>query len=201
MDVTDTILARWSLTAQDLTKIIDDNPSLRGFLFGYVGEFKLRHYLSSDPRVTDLRKYDDHDRTNKNDLCVTYRGHQFTFEVKSLQSLSVKLRDEQYVGVFQCDASDRREVQLPNGERVNTTNLVVDEFDIVAVNLFQFRKEWAFGFAHNRNLPRTTSKKYPLEQRQYLLKSSIGITWPLQEPFVSDPFTLLDQLLQEREAR
>lgn len=33
-----TILEKWQITAEELTKIVEDNPSLRGFMFGYVSE-------------------------------------------------------------------------------------------------------------------------------------------------------------------
>ena len=35
------ILERWKLTQQELSIIIDENPSVRGFLLGYVGEYRL----------------------------------------------------------------------------------------------------------------------------------------------------------------
>ena len=41
-----TILEKWQITAEELTKIVDDNPSLRGFMFGYVSEY------SRNPRKT-----------------------------------------------------------------------------------------------------------------------------------------------------
>ena len=31
---------RWGFTAEELTRIVDENPSLRGMLFGYVAELK-----------------------------------------------------------------------------------------------------------------------------------------------------------------
>lgn len=29
-----TILEKWQISAEELTKIVDENPSLRGFMFG-----------------------------------------------------------------------------------------------------------------------------------------------------------------------
>jgi hypothetical protein len=192
------ILERWDITAVELTAIIDRNPSLRGFLFGYVGEFKLRKLLFSDERTSNVHKYDDHDRRRANDLCVTYKGHEFTIEVKSLQTLSIRQNDEGYIGNFQCDASDSRIVLLPNGERLKTTCLLAGGFDLVAVNLFGFRHQWDFAFALNRDLPRSTHRGYTPEQRKYLLATSVKVTWPVEPPFVTDPFILLDQLVNEQ---
>ncbi len=196
-----TILERWGLTAEELTEVIDSNPSLRGFMIGYVGEFKLWQMLLADERIAHAHKYDNHDRAHRNDLAVLYREHEFTFEVKSLKTNSIKYSGDVYSGDFQCDASDRQPVRLPNGETVETTCLLVGGFDIVAVNLFAFREQWDFAFALNRELPRTKSKKYTPAQQRYLLATSIRITWPLQAPFVSDPFPLLDKLIAEREKR
>jgi hypothetical protein len=106
--------------------------------------------------------------------------------------------DAQFRGNVQCDASDNREITLPNGHRVKTTNLKVGEFDILAMGLFAFREQWDFGFMLNRDLPRTESKKYSPDDRPYLLKTLIPVSWPLPSVCVSDPFTLLDRLVEER---
>ena len=105
--------------------------------------------------------------------------------------------DAVYRGGVQCDASDRRTITVA-GQQVNTTNLVVGEFDILVANLFAFREKWDFAFILNRNLPRSTYAKYPEEVREQLIKTMIPVTWPLPENFVSDPFILLDQLVAEK---
>jgi len=196
----ETILEHWHLTADELTQIVDLNPSLRGFMLGYVAEFQVRKLLLDDIRTSNIHKFDDHDRTHgkKNDLCVTYKGYEFTIEVKSLQTASVRQNGDTYTGNFQCDASDSRTIPLPNGEKIKTTCLEVGGFDIVAVNLFAFRHQWQFGFALNTDLPRSRHKGYTLEQQQYLLATSMQISFPLQSPFVSDPFILLDRLVSEK---
>lgn len=196
----DTILDRWGISASELTQIIDDNPSLRGFLLGYIGEFQLRKIWFSDERITNVRKYDDHARETgkKNDLVIGYKGYNFTIEVKSLQTLSIKGKNGIYTARVQVDASDSRDVTLPNGERVKTTCLVVGEFDILAVNLFSFRAKWDYIFALNRDLPRSTYSKYTSEQQKYLLATTVNVSWPPIEPFVIDPFELLDKLVAEK---
>ena len=64
----------------------------------------------------------------------------------------------QYEGAVQCDASDKRDVPLGSGESFSTTCLLVGEFDILAAGLFGFRDCWDFGFALNRDLPRSRKK-------------------------------------------
>lgn len=196
------ILERWQITEQELTLIIDENPSLRGFMIGYIAEHKLRALLTSSGHVEKLEKPDDHDRRegNKSDLILTYRGHRFSFEVKSLQSNSIKPTvDGGYKGKTQVDASDRRLITLPNGDQVETTCLLCGEFDILAINLFQFTEGWDFAFALNRDLPKSTFRGYTEAQRQYLLATLVSVSWPLQNPFSMDPFTLLDILVEERQ--
>lgn len=193
-----TILEKWQITAEELTTIVNENPSLRGFIFGYVSEYKARTYFNGHTGVKNLIKYDDHDRTSKGDISFQYRGREFKIEAKSLQTNSVKhLGGDNWKGNFQCDASDRREITLPNGHTVNTTCLLVGEFDIVAVSLFAFGDKWRFAFAKNSDLPHPNARSRNVnpEDYEYLIKSLIGITWPLQPPFTTDVFSLLDEMI------
>lgn len=196
-----TILDRWQLTATELTTIIDNNPSLRGFLLGYIAEYKLRTFLNHHPFVSNLYKPDDHNRSAsaKADMLLTYKGHSFGIEVKSLQTNSIKRQPNGLlIGKTQVDASDNRDVILPNGETIKTTCLLVGQFDLLAINLFQFQEQWDFAFILNRDLPRSTYRRYTESQREYLLATLVNVTWPLEPPFADNPFTLLDQLVSER---
>ena len=192
------LLERWQLTQQELSEIISQNPSMRGLLLGYVAEYKLRKMWFSDDRIDSAHKYDDHDRSRPSDLEVQYKGVPVTIEVKSLQTASVQKNEEGYQGKFQCDASDRRTVELPNGESMQTTCLVVGQFDLLAVNLFAFREQWDFAFIRNRDLPRSRYRRYTPEQRQYLLATLVGVTLPVQAPFESEPFRLIDEIAREK---
>lgn len=190
-----------------MNELLTDNPSLRGMVMGYAAEIKARkQYFEGDSRVTGLTKYDDHDRTKKGDISFHYAGHEFSVEVKSLQTAMIKpIGGGTFTGKFQCDASDRRIVTFPNGTTIETTLLLVGEFDLLAVNLFGFTKQWTFAFAKNEDLPRCTQRSasrndYTEHQRERLLASLMPITWPLQPPYTIDPWPLLDELVQERRA-
>lgn len=85
------LLNLWDVAHTDIDQIMQDNPSLRGMLFGYVAERKLREKLSQDDRVENITKDDDHDRKNKGDLLPTYKGRKFKIELKSLQTNSIEI--------------------------------------------------------------------------------------------------------------
>jgi hypothetical protein len=193
-----TILDRWDITAEELTEIVDANPSMRGLMMGYVSEYKLRKMWFEDERIENLVKYDNHVRQEKGDFGFIYKSVPIRLEAKSLQTATIKKVSGVDTGKFQCDASDRREVVLPNGERLNTTCLLVGQFDLLAVNLFEFERKWRFVFARNEDLPRSKYRGYTPEQRQYLLATLMDVTYPPQPPFVEDPFILLDQIVRER---
>jgi hypothetical protein len=93
------ILKRWDITIEELTAAIDDNPSLRGMLHGYVAEHHLRKmWFTNRDDVTLIVKQDDHDRKKKGDLIVTYKGRAFKVESKSLQTNSIRLDGDVYRG-------------------------------------------------------------------------------------------------------
>jgi hypothetical protein len=195
-------LSEWGVTRKEIDEVITANPSLSGILFGYLAEYKLRKLYFADPRFTNVRKYDNHDRTKKGDLVVTYKDTDITIEVKSLQSRTVKEEGRKMVARFQCDASDRRRVRLPNGRYMETACLVTGEFDVLAVNLFEFRKEWVFAFALNADLPRSEYRKYTPAQRKYLLATLMEITWPVAKPFSLELVPVLDKaIVSKRKTR
>jgi len=100
-----------------------------------------------------------------------------------------------YRGAFQCDASDKREIELDNGKKVKTTLLKFGEFDVIAAGIFTFRNKWEFGFALNEDLPR--SDKYG-DNSSHLIASLVNITYPLAAPFESDPFVIFDRIIKKR---
>jgi hypothetical protein len=193
------ILKRWGITERELTELVDQNPSLRGILLGYVAEKKFHDSYLSHPDITEKGKDDDHDRKKKGDRRIVYKGHTFLIEVKSLQTNSVKyLGGDSWVGKAQVDASDRRLVTLPNKTTLNTTCLLRGEFDLLAVNCFAFGEKWRFAFALNSELPENTYPKYTAYQRKHLLPSLITVQWALQPPFTDNLFALLDKLIQQK---
>lgn len=194
----DSILERWDITPEELTEVVDQNPSLRGMILGYLAELKLEKLWLSGQEFSSVTKHDDHDRMKKGDRVVRYKGHEFIFESKSLQSAMIKETNEGWTGKAQVDASDRREVTLPNGSAVTTTCLLRGEFDILAVNVFAFEDIWRFAFAKNSDLPASRYRGYSAYQRQHLLATLVEVHWPPKPPFSEEPFTLMNEIIQNR---
>lgn len=201
-------LEDWDLSFEEIDELLTDNPSLRSFVSGYTAELKCRNlYFLNNERVTKVKKYDDHDRNKKGDISFEYKGLEFNVEVKSLQTNSIKhLEDGTKKATFQCDASDRRPVAFPDGSQVETTCLLVGEFDLLAVNLFGFTGEWKFVFALNDHLPRVSgvrgaAKNYSEYQRALLLATSMPMTYPPSDMYRDNPWELLDHLVIERTSK
>ncbi|HCT9943492.1 TPA: hypothetical protein OUD64_004452 [Enterobacter kobei] len=196
--MSESILDKFEINENKLTEIINNNPSLRGMVLGYIAEDKFHELFLEDERVKEVSKDDDHDRKKKGDRTFVYKSKRFTVEVKSLQTaMCKKNEDGTFFGKAQVDGSDRRVVKFPDGSELNTTLLLKGEFDILAVNCFAFGEGWKFVFAKNADLPSSTFKKYSEEQRKQLIASLITVTWPPQPPFFEDPFPLLDELLTQ----
>ena len=195
------ILAAWGISAQELAEIISENPSMRGLMFGFVAEYKLRKLWLTKAGISNVTRPRSHDRTQKCDFRFEYKGQDIRLEVKCLDTPKVRYDGKVYTGTFQCNASDTTEVTLPNGKKVTTNCLAIGGFDILAVCLFAFGNTWKFAFALNDDLPRTTWHGYTAAQQKYLLKSAMRISWPLEAPCVDDLFVVLDRLVAQRMPR
>lgn len=195
----DSILDEFDISEANLTLLVNENPSLKGMILGYLAEFKFHELFLSHPEISEASKDDDHDRSKKGDRRITYRGKEFIVEVKSLQTNSVKkLGEDEWVGGSQVDASDRRTIRLSDGSSFDTTLLLKGEFDILAVNCFRFGDSWRFVFALNDDLATSTFKRYPEEARNQLIASIQRIHWPPQPPFSSDFFEILEMAYERK---
>ena len=191
------ILEELGLTIGELTGLIHENPSLRGMVVGYAAERKVRDFLQSNDDITYIGKPDDHDRQNKGDHVIRYKGRQFAIEIKSLQTRMVSRDGNTWRGRAQVDASDRRTVILSDGSALETTLLTVGEFDVLAVNCFAFGQGWNFVFAKNDDLPRSRYRNYSDEVRRQLIASLVPVSWPPEPPFTDNLLTVLDDLMSD----
>jgi hypothetical protein len=184
---------RWVQT-EILLQVLAETPSVRGMVYGNLAEVQFAHWLDEHGVPLELQVRDDDHAKTKSDRTFPYDGRRYTVQVKSMQTSSIKeVGPGQFVAGIQCDGSDRREVTLPNGHHVLTTNYVAGQFMILATALHPFTGEWDFAFRLNSTLERTTYSRYAVEDRQYLLKTMVDISWPLPEngPWSTDLFALL----------
>lgn len=178
-----------AIPPHDLVMAIKRAPSLRGMILGYIAEEMFVRHVLEDKEFDDVRKHDDHDReNNKIDRDFLYEGKRVSVQLKSVQTNSISWNTELNTiqASVQNDGSDKRDVKLPNGQVVSTTNYKVGDYDILAVPLFPFTGTWEFGYLLNRDCRKTTSKKYTEEQQRYLLSTMESITYPLSKPWFAD---------------
>jgi len=126
------ILDEWKVTRAELDEILATRPSARGYLFGFVAEYKVTKMHFTDPRISGLGRSKDHERARPGDFGFNYKGVPVTVSCKSLQTASVKpVEGGGFKGSCQCDASDRRTIRLPNNEVVQVTNVLDQIADVV----------------------------------------------------------------------
>lgn len=195
------VVEDWGVTPEDPNAIPAERPSVRGILPGFVSEYRLQRTVLSDSRIHKPVRYDDHDRSRPADFSFEYRGRTFTVEVESLQTKSVRPLDGGFVGNCQVDASDKRSVTPPDGDVLETTCLVAGGFDILAINLFEFRQRWDHAFVRNDDPPRSRFGRYTEDQRRHLLATSVNVRWPLEPPFHDEPWPILEAMVRERRDR
>lgn len=190
-----------SIAPEALVSAIKRAPSLRGMILGYIAEEMFEtHILDPIEHINGVRKFDDHDRSqNKADRDFVYNGRRYTVQLKSIQTNSIHWSDLQQalIADVQNDGSDKRDVRLPNGNTVQTTNYRIGDYDILAVPLFPFTGKWDFAYKLNRNCRRTESSKYSDEDRQYLLSTIERIQFPLGPDWTSDLLSICDDSLGE----
>lgn len=140
-----------SLPRERLVEAIENNPSLRGYLQGYIAEEKLKDFLSQIDGVHNVYKIPDRD-PRKGDFAFSYGGVERTVELKSVRSGSS--REDILIGGVNCVVSVKNTDSLDiDGTGVKVTNLRRGDFDILAISLVSISGEWDFRFIANKHLP------------------------------------------------
>ena len=180
---------RW-IENEALVHLIIENPSLRGMTYGYVAEAAFVKFVEN-LGIKEHFKPDDHKKT-KSDRTFNLKGKQYTIQLKSLQTNSIREREPgKFTAKVQNDASDARKLTLRNGSKIVTTCYVVGEYDVLGVSLQPFVGEWRFAFKKNKDLKRTTSKKYPKNIQKLLLSTLEDISFPLTDDWTEDLLGLI----------
>lgn len=182
-----------NISKEELVCLIKEHPCVRGMISGYIAEMKFREFITQHSDICYCYKPKDHDRTeNKADLVCDYKDQTISIQIKSIQTHSIKWKDNSYKATVQNDASDKRKITLPNNEEILTTNYQIGEYDILAVPLFVFTNEWTFAYKLNKHCRKSTAKKYSESQKKYLLATTETICYPLLEDWTTDFKTLIE---------
>ena len=190
-----------TISSDDLINLVKRTPSCRGVLAGTIAELKFLEYVKRNKAFSDFYKPDDHNRAeNKIDLRVSYKGHFITFQLKSIQTNSIKwdVSANRLVCDVRNDGSDKRPVTLPNGETIETTNYKFGDYDILVVPLFPFTGEWDFAFLLNSDCTPTSSPRYSTSISKYLIKTIERLTFPISEKWTCNIMDAINRLFESK---
>jgi len=68
------LLRAWDIAAEELSEIVAENPSMRGLVFGFVAEYKLKKMWLERPEIQNLTRPRSHDRTTEVRLPIYVPG-------------------------------------------------------------------------------------------------------------------------------
>lgn len=142
------------VSMNDLEYLMEENPSLRGYLKGYIAELFLRKHLETIEGISDIRKIPDHSR-QKGDFEFTYNERKVTIELKSARKVSPKAVAVEGGVPARVVLSRTDAEQLENGE--TTFDVPRGEFDILAICSYELTGSWDFRFIHHRYLESSDS--------------------------------------------
>lgn len=146
------LLSEFSL--DDVQRLADENPNLRGYIQGYLAESRLAKQLSLIKGVSNVVKIPDTDDL-RGDLLVTYQDVDLTIECKSLSSGI--LRQDALNGSWEasvlCKNTDRRTTAVRGRESIQSVNLHKGGFDVLSICTFPVTGRWDSLFLLNRYLP------------------------------------------------
>ena len=140
-------------TLDDIEYLINLNPSMRGYVQGYLAELMLTRQIANMAGVTAVTKIPDR-ADRKGDLEVIYLGVPITIECKSILSNTV-VQDElndSWSGIVTIKNNGWRE-HVVKGESHRISSLQKGGFDILALSCYAVDGEWTFQFIEEKYLP------------------------------------------------
>jgi hypothetical protein len=138
-----------ALSTERLARCVDENPSLRGYLRGYISEEKLRDYLESTPGISEVKKIPDL-HSKKGDFIFKHEGVQYSVELKSL---SDEVHEDILNSGHKASLSLKRTGIRTLKDGRTTICLDRNQFDILAICTVSIDGQWDFKFILNKYLP------------------------------------------------
>ena len=173
----------------DIEGLVEENPSLRGYLQGYLAELRLREKLLSCPGVSSVIKIPDSSAV-KGDFYVEYLGYNLKVEAKSFRSNSAKYDtlSESWSASVQCKNPGSRLLNVTGRGLVKAVCIEERRFDILAICTYPVTGQWGFLFCPEFLLPRADNKPG-------YLQSSFKIDMLNTPGVYSDPVSAFDLAL------
>jgi hypothetical protein len=181
------LLQEFSL--DDIEALAQENPSLRGYLQGYLAELKLRQLLLAYADVSSVEKIPDSSST-KGDFLVTYKGVTLTVESKSFRSNTARYNplSESWAASVQCKNPGSRVLTFEGRGSVMATCVEEMRFDVLAICTFPVTGQWGFLFCPEFFLPRA-------ENKPGYLQSSFLVDTDYSPGVYKDPLPAFDMAL------
>lgn len=195
-----------------IARVFSNNLSALAFFEGYGSEYILEKIIKNTPSITAHYKPGDNNTEIKGDVVVTYKDVDLRIEAKSIKrrtnSISrkpqkiVNLEEEYWIGFFQTRASRNRKLVFSDGSVAHTYNCLRNQYDIIAVNVFQLSGKQEFMYCLEENLPSTEycATKTNLTPLQCVetLRGEVSVRWPPVAPWTSSLEEILEQAYQNK---
>lgn len=139
------------ISLSDIEKLASGNPSLRGYLQGYLAEMFLERYLSSTTGISDVGKIGDQNSSMRGDFKFRFKDSWHSVECKSFSARG--LRHNPTEGGWSATVNLKRSGAIQEDGKARSVNVKRGEFDILAVSTFNVTGTWDFLFIHNQFLP------------------------------------------------
>lgn len=179
------------VTLEEISSLLQENPSLRGYVQGFLCERRLTQWLRTLDGIELVSKIPDHSPV-KGDLLVTYKGESLKVEVKSLASDSVRydVFNDTWQGKVRTKATDKRDVELEGVGTVRTSCLVKGQFDVLAISCMAVDGQWTYMFMDASFLPETANPG--------LIQTSFTLNPATTPGAQADPLKAFDSVLARR---
>lgn len=204
------------ITLQDIDRSIDRSSTLLAPIIGHTAEVKFEDfYLTPNPDITCVSSVNEHDTSVPGDFTFEYKGKYPNIEIKYASSKLETFQNPQQTFDLSAEpithvarynmkgSSDIREVEYED-QKYPTTLLNADEtdIDIIGICLKEYYDQydlskvnpWQFAFINVSDLPRSTSKDFPVGLQRKLVPSHPKIHLPVRSPYTLDFEDALNQL-------
>ena len=194
-----------------IAHVFSNNISALAFFEGYSSEYILEKLVLDTPHVSGCYKPGDNNTHEKGDLVASYKEVPVSIEVKNVRrrgsstqrkpKLVTNLEEQYWVGHFCTRAGRSRIVTFSDGSKSHSYNCVRGQYDVIAVNVYQFTGRQQFMYCLEKDLPSTkhTPKTHlsPLQCHE-TLQPEVTVRWPPVAPWTDSLEEILERAYQHK---